>query len=166
MSAKEEITIAGTIFQVPNPYEAGHQVSAGEADALNQVFHENIRNNLAKSAKDGTLTQDAVDAYADKYEFGVRTGGGGGTRDPVRSRAMDIAREKVKSGLAKAGKKIGDFSAKQISEAAAKALEAHPEWTNLAKQQYEAEQSLAESTLDDVVGGMVPNPEPADQPQA
>lgn len=163
MAAKEEITIAGAVFSVPNPYESGHQITAGEADALNQVLHENIRNNLAKKAKDGTLTQAEVDAYADHYEFGVRTGGGA-TRDPVRSRAMDIARDKVKAGLAKAGKKVSEFSAKQITEAAAKALEGHPEWSELARQQYEAERDLAETTLDDVVSTMEPNPPPAEQP--
>lgn len=166
MAAKEQITIAGQTFSVPSPYETGHPINAGEADALNQTFHENIRNNLAKLAKDGNLTQEKVDEYSEQYEFGVRSGGGGGTRDPVRSRAMDIARDKIKNALIKAGKKFSDFSAKQVTEKAAQALDMHPEWLNLAKQQYEAEQSLAADTLDDVVSGMQPNPAPAEQTPA
>lgn len=153
--AKEEITIAGGTFSVPNPYEVGQVITAGEADALNQVLHENIRNNLAKQAKAGTLSQAEVDAYADKYEFGVRTGGGGGgPRDPIKARAMDIARDKVKAALGKTGKKISDYSGKQISAAASTALEKHPEWLDLAKRQVEDERALAGEVLDDVVAGM------------
>ena len=163
MPAKEEITIAGATFQVPNPYSVGHTVTAGEADALNQTFHENVRNNLAKKAKEGTLTQEEVDRYADSYEFGVRVGGGGGPRDPVRTRAMEIARDKVKGALRKKyGKEATNFSAKQISSLAADALEKHPEWTDIARQQVAEEAALAEEALEDVIEGIEPNPEPED----
>jgi hypothetical protein len=161
MPAKEEITIAGQIFNVPNPYLAGHTCTAGEADALNQTFHEAIRNNLAKKAKEGNLTQDEVDDYASRYEFGVRKGGGGGPRDPVRTRAMDIARDKVKGALRKKyGKDAASFSAKQISSLAQDALEKHPEWVEIARQQIQEEAQLAEEALDDVIEGVEPNPEP------
>src|SRR6266446_4903096 len=67
----EQITIAAQTFNVPLRYEEGHELSAGEASALNQTYHENIRNNLAKKAKEGTLTQADVDAYASEYQFGA-----------------------------------------------------------------------------------------------
>jgi hypothetical protein len=50
----EQITIAGQSFNVPIRYEEGHELTSGEASALNQTYHENIRNNLAKKAKEGT----------------------------------------------------------------------------------------------------------------
>lgn len=170
--AKEQITIAGQAFLVPNPYEVGHVVTAGEADALNQTFHENVRNNLATKIKEGVEAgksaedlQALVNEYSEKYEFGVRTGGGGRSSDPVRSRAMDIARDKVKGALQKKGEKISNYSAKQISEAASNALDKHPEWTELAKRQIEAEQALAAETLDDVIAGIGEPNLPAEETQ-
>ena len=42
----EKITIAGKPFDVPHRYEEGHQLTAAEAKALNQIFWENLRNNF------------------------------------------------------------------------------------------------------------------------
>src|SRR4029077_16952210 len=60
----QAITIAGTRFTVPVRYAEGHVLTAGEANALNQTYLENCRNNLSGRAKDGTLTQEIVDQYA------------------------------------------------------------------------------------------------------
>ena len=73
------ITISGVKFTVPSRYSAGHVVTAGEADALNQTLWENIRNNRAPHVKkaveagaDHASMQADVDAYAESYQFGVR----------------------------------------------------------------------------------------------
>lgn len=149
MPATEQITIQKRTFNVPNPYEEGHQITAGEAGALNQVFHENVRNNLAKkiSELDDAAAQAAVDAYVESYKFGERTGGGGGPRDPVKVEAMRIARELVKKAILKAGRKIEDFGAKAISERAAVELEKHPEWTEQAKERVAAMRETADASL-------------------
>jgi hypothetical protein len=86
-----EITIAGAVFQVPIKYREGHVLTAGEASALNQTFRENVRNNLA--SKEG-LTQEQVNEYAAKYEFGERQAA---VRDPIEAMALTIARRKVKA---------------------------------------------------------------------
>src|ERR1019366_7774418 len=104
----EQITISGHPFNVPVRYEEGNELTAGEASALNQTYHENIRNNLAKKAKEGVLTQVEVDAYAESYQFGVRTAGVGVTRDPVMAEAMRIAKKQIAELLKKSGKRIGD----------------------------------------------------------
>src|SRR5215471_12844559 len=99
----EQITIAGKTFNAPVRYEEGHELTSGEANALNQTYHENLRNNFAKRVKDaieaGGYDQSAIqrefDSYAEKYEFGVRTGGGGSTRDPVLAEALAIARNMI-----------------------------------------------------------------------
>ena len=83
-------------------------MTAGEANALNQTYFENCRNNLSGRAKDGTLTQEIVDQYAASYVFGKRTGGFA-SADPVESMALTIARKRVKSG---------GMSAAQITQAA------------------------------------------------
>src|SRR5687768_14778185 len=89
--ASTTIQIAGKSFRVPSPFTEGHVLTAGEASQLNQVFHENIRNNQAKKIKAGGKSdeefQGEIDAYAQNYQFGVRTGGGGRTTDPVLRKA-------------------------------------------------------------------------------
>ena len=92
----QTITIAGTMFTVRLRYAEGHLLTAGEANALNQTYLENCRNNLSGKAKDGTLTQEIVDQYAASYQFGQRTGGFGPS-DPVESMALTIVRKRVKS---------------------------------------------------------------------
>lgn len=152
MPGTEQITIQERTFNVPAPYAAGPvELTDGEAHALNQVFHENIRNNLAKKIKELSQedAQAQVDLYAEDYEFGVRTGGGG-TRDPVKQEAMRIARELVRRALMKAGKKLDDFSSKSISERAAVELGKHPEWTEQARATVAAQKQLAEASLDSI----------------
>lgn len=158
----ETITIAGHSFSVPNRYEEGHELTANEASALNQTYHENLRNNFAKkveSAKNGADRvpdekladlQTELDKYAEDYEFGVRTGGGG-TRDPVMAEAMRIAREKIFEHLKKKGKKRKDIESSAITEAAKKLIDKTPAILALAKQRVEETQAAAASELDSVV---------------
>lgn len=149
----ETVTIAGKPFELPCPYAEGHTLTAGEASALNQVLHENVRNNMAKKVETGTAGQAEIDAYVQNYQFGVRTGGGGARRDPVQARAIEIAVTKVKAGLKKQGKNLNAYTSAQFTEAGKTALKAHPEWVELARQQVEMEGAI-ESDID--VSGMVP----------
>lgn len=104
---RESYTIAGETFKVPMPFVAGHTITDGEADSLNQTLAENVRNNLAKKVKeakdggsfDAEEFQLSLDEYVNDYEFGVRTGGGGRSADPLRSEFYDLARAKVKEKL-------------------------------------------------------------------
>src|SRR5215471_11259036 len=102
----DQITIQGQLFRVPIRYAAGHPLTEGEASALNQTLHENLRNNFAKKVVEGTeaglpmeTMQQQLDDYAAEYQFGVRTGGGGFRGDPVMTLAMSIAREVVRSAI-------------------------------------------------------------------
>jgi hypothetical protein len=151
--AKEKITIAGRAFDVPNPFAEGHVLTGAQADALNQVYHENIRNNLAKKleGQSDDEAQATVDSYSQSYEFGVRTGGGGGSRDPVQTEAMRIAREAVKRGLQRKGHKIsgdGAVPAKQITELAEKALDKNPQWKDQAREIVARNQQIAKEYMD------------------
>lgn len=68
-------------FTLTQRYEPGHVCSPGEAAALNQVFAENIRNNVAKwvireLGPDKILPTDVherlqskISRYADSYQF-------------------------------------------------------------------------------------------------
>ena len=158
----EQITIAGKTFNVPVRYEEGHELTAGEASALNQTYHENLRNNFARKVEEvangGNLTsdqldelQEKLDKYAEEYEFGVRVGGF--TRgDPIKSEAMKIARDKVWELLKKKGKKRKDVDAAAVNEYAKKLLDKYnDEIMALAKQRVEEAQALAAGDLEDLV---------------
>lgn len=150
----QTITIAGKPFQVAPRYAEGHVLTANEASTLNQTFFENIRNNFAQKAKDGG-TQAELDAYVEGYSFGVRSGGGGGSRDPVEVEAMNLARDAVKKAITASGKKIADYSAKAISEAAAKLLEKKPEYREKAKERVAEMQAIAGGEVDsDILGAL------------
>lgn len=157
----EQITIQGKIFNAPLRYEEGHELNAGEAAALNQTFHENLRNNFAKRVKEaienGGFNQDALqsefDKYAEDYEFGVRTGGGA-PRDPVMAEAMNIAKGQIKAKLKEKGKVLRDYDAAAITEAAKKLVAKTPAIMELAKKRVEEAQMAAAVDLDDMIADL------------
>ena len=162
----DKITIAGHTFVVPDRYEEGHELTANEAAALNQTYHENLRNNFAKKVDDKKSNgapiddddvlaelQSELDKYADEYEFGVRSGAGG-VRDPVLSEALRIAKDKIRDHLKRKGIKLKDVEAPKITEAARKLIEKNPEIMELAKARVQETQAAAAESLDDVVAGV------------
>ena len=106
----EKITIAGKPFDVPHRYEEGHQLTAAEAKALNQIFWENLRNNfqvrvnsaIKVGAFDHKFLQDQLNEYARTYEFGSRARRGT-FKDPFMDQAAKVAREKVHGDLRRDG---------------------------------------------------------------
>lgn len=128
---RTSIMIAGENFNVPQPYTAGHVLTANEASSLNQTYAENVRNNMASKVKAlkeaGTFAADVfqgtVDDYTADYEFGQRTGGGR-SGDPVMTEAMAITRDLVRQAISKANQadatkpKLADVPASKISELA------------------------------------------------
>lgn len=129
--AKDKITISGNAYDVPSPYTEGHVLTANEASALNQVFHENLRNNLVKKleGKSAEEAQGIVSEYAQNYEFGARVGGFT-SRDPVLTEALNMCRDVVKNALRKKGYKLSGkeaYPAKKISELAQQLYDKDPE---------------------------------------
>lgn len=114
-------------------YAEGHAVNANEANALNQVRLENIRNNTAAKIKkaaaeanvepgavdldkttvaDGDETislREAIKRYADAYEFGVRAVARAEPIDPIDREAEKIAKEAVRSVLTAKKVKVKDL---------------------------------------------------------
>lgn len=102
-----EITIQDKPFQVPQPFAEGHQCTAGEAGALNQLFAENLRNNFAKRVKatgglDMPGLQAELDGYAAQYTLKGRPPGLSATT-PIAREAIKIARAQIDSKLAEKG---------------------------------------------------------------
>lgn len=163
----EQITISGHSFNVPVRYEEGHELTAGEASALNQTYHENLRNNFAKKVKDAgeapdiAALQAELDNYANEYQFGVRTGGGGGiTRDPVMSEALRIAKKQIGDLIRAKGGKVTNYEPAAITNAA-KALLARPEGAQImevARARVEEQKALASAGLGDLLEGLTAKP--------
>ena len=152
---EETYTIAGESFQIAQPYTEGSVLTAGEASQLNQVFAENIRNNLAAQVKAlkeaGTFNaeqfQETVDAYVANYQMGVRTGGGGRTTDPVMAEAMEIARTLVRNAIKAKGIQLSSVPAAKVSELAKNAIASNPKILETAKARVAEAQSLASIDL-------------------
>ena len=163
----EQITIAGKIFSAPLRYEEGHELNANEAAALNQTYHENLRNNFAnkvkEAAENGDYDQIAMQRqfaeYAEAYQFGLRIGGGA-VRDPVMSEALRMAKIRVKEKLTAAvktpgnkhyGKKLSSFEASAITEAAKKLIDRDPKIMEKARERVADLQAAASEDLADLV---------------
>lgn len=118
---RNERTISGVKVQVIAPYAEGQTITAAEASMLNQTIAENFSNNLRErigkfvpeGSPEGTEprvataeeAQAIVEAYASKYQPGVRQGGGGGARalDPVEKEMKVIATAKLDAFLKEKG---------------------------------------------------------------
>lgn len=165
MPDTDTITIAGHAFTVPTRYAEGHELTAGEASALNQTYHENLRNNFAKKVKDGTeanvgveVLQSQLDTYAAEYEFGVRTGGGGAPRDPVMSEAMNIAKGIIRQALKKKGKKITEVDPKAITEAAKTLIGRDAAIMETARARVAEAQAAAQEDIGDLLDNLPAKP--------
>lgn len=157
---KSEITIQGATFNSPEPYSAGHTLTENEANALNQLLAENLRNNFAGTVKaalekvEGKVAdldlielQSQFDAYAKEYEFGARRTGTRVPKDPIAHEAWKIATKIVnkalkKQNLDKAQLEEGKF------ESFVESLSKRADIVAAAKQAVEALQSLQEITLE------------------
>ena len=127
MSTKDVI-IAGQKFILPIPYAVGHALTEGEAKALNQTFHENIRNNTAKLVKEAgdnpdlNALQVKITEYANEYSFPV-AGTPRAPVDPVEREARVIAKEYLKAHLAQTNRNFKSVPEGYTEETWAAAIE-------------------------------------------
>jgi hypothetical protein len=121
-TSHREITIQGAVFLIPNRYAEGHVLTKGEADALNQTFAENIRNNVVARAKKAAdtvaegseasvaITQELIDTYAAEYVFGVRKSTRKVDKNPVEVEERRLARQAVNDAIKRKGLKLKDIA--------------------------------------------------------
>lgn len=156
----ETITIAGEAFQAPVKYEEGHELTAGEALALNRTYHENLRNNFAQKVKDAkengsfdlSALQSEFEKYAEDYAFGVRRARGV-ARDPVMIEALSIAKAQIKAVLKKKGIK-GKVDPAALTAKAKQLIDRDDRIMAIARQRVQEAQEAAASDLDDLVAGL------------
>lgn len=128
------ITVQGIKLDVPQPYDEGHPLTDAEAQALNQVLAENLRNNFAtriRAAKDeaekagNTYSPDAdelqkeMNTYVTEYEFGAKRGGGGSSTahlDPVEKEMHNLAKQAIKTAIQAKGIRIKDVPKDKMDE--------------------------------------------------
>jgi hypothetical protein len=126
-----QFTVAEVQANIPMPFAAGFVCGKPEADVLNQVVVENVRNNLREEVKrlkaenPGTdisaAVQKLVDEYVTSYTFGAhRTGP---RLDPVESQALDLAVGIVKRKAMEKGEKVSELGMPELKERARKLLD-------------------------------------------
>ena len=152
------LTIQGTVFTIPRPFNAGHICTAGEAKALNQTLAENTRNNYNDRVKkalrkatdeapfDHTEIQAEIDEYLKTYEFGVRRGRG--PADPVEREAFLIGKEFVKAALRKKSLKISDYSTEEINQLASEAVTSNQAISEEAKRRVARSEEIGDVEID------------------
>lgn len=149
MAETKEITIAGTVFPVTQPYAAGHVLTEAEAKALNQVRAENVRNNTAsavkKAAEEGKAADEIAKIVADydaSYEFNVRTAGPARVVDPLERECRAIAKALLMQKLKDNGVKAKDQDKEEL-EAKIAEWARHPKVVAAAKKALESRKGLA-----------------------
>lgn len=106
-------TIEGKNFEISQPYEEGHVISAIEARVLNQTRSENIGNNVRAKLKeaveagrsDAELAAMVAEVDA-SYVFTAAGTRAAARLDPYEREARKLARELVKAKLAESGRKL------------------------------------------------------------
>jgi hypothetical protein len=139
----QPVMIQGQIFTISAPYTEGHQLTANEAAALNNLRGENIRNNFAarmKKAiedKEPELGQTELDDYDSKYQFGVRSAGKL-PQDPVEKEAYKLAEAAVIRALKARNTKLKELPEGKLDELVLQTLEKRPHFSEQAAKVVEA----------------------------
>jgi len=154
----EEITIAGHAFRVPLRYEEGHELNAKEAAALNQTYHDNLRNCFAPRVKaaresgnlDLVMLQKQLDNYAQAYTFGSRQRRTDQRpTDPVAKKALELARTAIERQLRQMGIDPKSVETATITAKAKWAVLNRPHFMEEARIKVHAAQATAQEDLTD-----------------
>lgn len=147
--------IRGLLFVISDPYGVGHRLSANEAQALNALRTENVRNNVTKfvdealagrvaiTAEEEAKLQARIDAYASGYDFPLRRADRG-LESPQALLAREIARDIIKAKLVREHLDLSKPEIDQLVEAKAQEGEVQEE----AARRITRESELVNTALD------------------
>ena len=161
-----EIRIGKAVFSTEPRFAEGHVLTAGEAQALNRTFVENVANNLRADVKkffDENPTASTVSdelaakfaEYADKYQFGERRERGAGApriTDPVDREAINLIKDALRDQITARGGDVKQYTASAYNTKAAEIL-ASPkgaEFKRRAREVIDARRSAASDLLGDL----------------
>jgi len=156
------ISLQSHSFTISSPYSEGHQLTAGEAQALNALRAENIRNSLAKKLAGRQLTGEVLAElfawlaeYDKTYQFKIRAptvaDSDSGSKWDVGREALLIARQRVEERWRAEERPMGDSPDVFGAEVAAEST--LPEIVAEAIQKIEAKKEVARRALEELLGG-------------
>lgn len=149
MTETTTLSVAEQEITVPVIYEEGHSLKSNEAAALNQLWRENVRNNLREKIKkaiaEGQDPQTVADEYIKTYEFGVRASSSGSRKpaDPVKAEALRLATVAIKNVMKQKGYKLSEHQ-EEIRKLAKQAVETRPEFMEKAREAVESAKELTD----------------------
>lgn len=178
---RKTVTIAKLQIEAPTPYIAGHVLTEGEAQALNQVFIENVRNSMAAQmtkveeslAVGTTFDREAwrpkIEEYFTNYEFGSRNSAtpARAVADPVEREALSMARSTVVTAIKGKGYALKAVGEEQIMKLAKELLDAQPGFREQARRVVESRKAIGALSLDSFnLAGLAPAPAAPAAPEA
>lgn len=155
-----KIRINQYAFELSEPFQTGHSLSANEAQALNSLRAENIRNNVAKRVReelailgDGELLsleqikelQALVDRHSERYRFPSRHTASE-RLGPLEAEIKRLATLKAQEQAQNASGYYHDWE-NRLPE-----LELDPQIREQARKNVEAGQMLAKQALAELLG--------------
>ncbi len=164
--AETKIKVQGMIFTAPLRFAEGHPLSALEAKALNQTYHENLRNNFAKNVKkeqeaakaagSETLSVEVMEklhsefaAYAEAYSFAERRTSS--PVDPVEKLAYQLAGQAVRAALKKKNFDVKTLAPEKLEKFIEDLLAKDSKYLEEAQRRVSAESSVATDALDELL---------------
>lgn len=161
------LVVQGVTLRVPAPYQGGHVMTQGEADAMNQLFAENLRNSFSKriktalDANDGKLLspealadfQVQMDTYASKYSFD-NTSRQRAPRvvDPVERKLLKMAEQAVVVMLNSKGYQKSQISKENFQSLVETVVKTHPGLREDAARAVELESHIAQNVIASIGG--------------
>lgn len=121
-TSRKNIIIKKVEYTIVQPFAEGHVCTANEANALNQLLSENVRNNFAPKVEKSEVapTQEDLDNYVANYQFGVRSVS---SSDPVEKVMRQLVERKLIEALKARGKNKSSLSSEEFKNAIDAAVE-------------------------------------------
>lgn len=121
-TSRKNIIIKKVEYTIAQPFAEGHVCTANEANALNQLLSENVRNNFAPKVEKSEVapTQEDLDNYVAGYQFGVRSVS---SSDPVEKVMRQLVERKLIEALKARGKNKSSLSSEEFKNAIDAAVE-------------------------------------------
>lgn len=121
-TSRKNIIIKKVEYTIAQPFAEGHVCTANEANALNQLLSENVRNNFAPKVEKSEVapTQEDLDNYVAGYQFGVRSVN---SSDPVEKVMRQLVERKLIEALKARGKNKSSLSSEEFKNAIDAAVE-------------------------------------------
>lgn len=121
-TSRKNIIIKKVEYTIAQPFAEGHVCTANEANALNQLLSENVRNNFAPKVEKSEVapTQKDLDNYVAGYQFGIRSVN---SADPVEKVMRQLVERKLIEALKARGKNKSSLSSEEFKNAIDAAVE-------------------------------------------